>query len=456
MLDVIVFGTGNYLQKYKKYLENKEINIVAYLDNNINKCGMKIDNVYIYLPEYLKKLKYDYIILMSIDVYNMKKQLLELNVEKNKIWYIGQLIEYVDNSYKILLNNTKNCHEKVLIYTPPIIYDGGTRAVLNLTNVLTEIGYEVHIVSYNCNEKLIKEIKNPYIKIIEKNSIPYGTYNFIETDKYKYVLVNSIILIKNAVEMAETNRVILWVHDPSVVYMNTKSQYNEYLRENQLDRMEIYAVSNIANKSLKEYLGINNARILTCAAQDSAIKPFKRFNKTKVIFAIIGNICKLKNQKIFTDAIKMLPDFNDIDLEFYIIGRISEKKYYDEIMNNIQGFDNIKYMGEYESSQMKELYNTIDVVVCASVEETLSLTIVEGMMNKKVCITSSNTGVAKYIEDYCNGMVFEVGNYKDLADKMAWIIKNIDKCEEIGKNARNTYDKNFSIESFKKRILEIF
>lgn len=36
MLDVIVFGTGNYLQKYKKYLENKEINIVAYLDNNIN------------------------------------------------------------------------------------------------------------------------------------------------------------------------------------------------------------------------------------------------------------------------------------------------------------------------------------------------------------------------------------------------------------------------------------
>ena len=149
MIDVVVFGTGNYLQRYKKYLENKEINIVAYLDNNINKCGMKIDNVYIYLPEYLKKIKYDYIILMSIDVYNMKKQLLELNVEKNKIWYIGQLIEYVDNSYKILLNNTKNYNEKVLIYTPPIIYDGGTRAALNLSNVLTEIGYEVHIVSYN-------------------------------------------------------------------------------------------------------------------------------------------------------------------------------------------------------------------------------------------------------------------------------------------------------------------
>ena len=220
--------------------------------------------------------------------------------------------------------------------------------------------------------------------------------------------------------------------------------------------MKIYAVSNIANKSLKEYLGINNAKILTCAAQDSAIKPFKRFNKTKIIFAIIGNIYKLKNQKIFTDAIKMLPDFNNIDLEFYIIGRISEKKYYNEIMNNIKGFDNIKYMGEYEYSQMKELYNTIDVVVCASVEETLSLTIVEGMMNKKVCITSSNTGVAKYIEDYCNGMVFEVGNYKDLADKMAWIIKNIDKCEEIGENARKTFDNNFSIESFKQKISKIF
>ena len=32
-------------------LENKEINIVAYLDNNINKCGRQIDNVYIFLPD---------------------------------------------------------------------------------------------------------------------------------------------------------------------------------------------------------------------------------------------------------------------------------------------------------------------------------------------------------------------------------------------------------------------
>lgn len=134
----------------------------------------------------------------------------------------------------------------------------------------------------------------------------------------------------------------------------------------------------------------------------------------------------------------------------------SEKNYYNEIMNDIKGFDNIKYMGEYESSQMKELYNTIDVVVCASVEETLSLTIVEGMMNKKVCITSSNTGVAKYINDYINGIVFENKDCKELSDKMAWVIKNIDKCEEIGENARKTFDDNFSVESFKKEILEIF
>ena len=39
---------------------------------------------------------------------------------------------------------------------------------------------------------------------------------------------------------------------------------------------------------------------------------------------------------------------------------------------------------------------------------------------------------------------------------MAWVIKNIDKCEEIGENARKTFDDNFSVESFKKEILEIF
>ena len=39
---------------------------------------------------------------------------------------------------------------------------------------------------------------------------------------------------------------------------------------------------------------------------------------------------------------------------------------------------------------------------------------------------------------------------------MAWVIKNIDKCEEIGENARKTFDNNFSIESFKKKISKIF
>ncbi|MGN0340401.1 MAG: glycosyltransferase family 4 protein [Lachnospira sp.] len=457
MINIVVFGTGKYLKKYQKYVFNEKTNIVAFLDNNIEKCGKEINGFPIYQPQQLCMLQYDNIVLLSAYAYQMHEQLQRLNVDESKIWYIGKLIEFVDDSYDIKLVNSIIKEKKCLIITPPLIYDGGSKAIVNLAYILTKNDYEVHIVSSQSDERLVNDIKNKNkaIKIINKVSIPYGTYEFLNIEEYEFIVVNSIILVKNAVEFARNKRVILWLHDPSDNYKNIIKQYKEYIQIDWISNIkEIYSVSEIASANFKKYLGDFNIKKLTCGVEDGVGVTKKYTNKNKITFAIIGHLSNLKNQILFIEASKKI-NWHNRKLEFLIIGRAVEDAYAKRMLEQIKDLDNVKYLGEIKASNQDELYSQIDVVVCASLEETLSLTIVEGMMNGKVCITSSNTGVASYIRNYENGMVFDNNDINDLTRKMQWVIDNEDKLELIGNNARKTYQEQFSLDIFEKNVMNI-
>ena len=101
---------------------------------------------------------------------------------------------------------------------------------------------------------------------------------------------------------------------------------------------------------------------------------------------------------------------------------------------------------------MRHIFQKIDVVVCCSLEETMSIAIIEGMMHEKICITSNTTGIADFIEDGINGFVSRVNDVGHLWQKIKWIIENINQLDRIQKNARITYEKNFSMDKFGERL----
>ena len=78
----------------------------------------------------------------------------------------------------------------------------------------------------------------------------------------------------------------------------------------------------------------------------------------------------------------------------------------------------------------------------------------EAMMFYKVCIASNKTGTSAYIENYKNGLVFNVENPKGLAEKMEWILSNRDKLRSIGIEARKLYEEKFSEAIFEKNLIE--
>jgi len=66
--------------------------------------------------------------------------------------------------------------------------------------------------------------------------------------------------------------------------------------------------------------------------------------------------------------------------------------------------------------------------------ENAPLVIDEAYLNNVPCIVSNIGGMAERVDDGVNGLHFEVGSAKDLADKMEYVAKNINIREKFVKN----------------------
>lgn len=456
---VIVFGVGAYYRDRREKL-CKHVEIIAYVDNNSSLWGNKIDHVIITRPEKVLDLDYDAIILMSVHAYEMRMQLLDIGVQDNKIMNYSQLLSHIDKEIMICYYSGQNQEnaEKVAIATLQLTYHGGILAAYYLAQVLKKKNYNVFIiVPPNIDENLLQEMNANGCNVIICGQLISAGYDEMPwLDDFKYIIINTFQMIHLASAISMRRQIVWWLHEPEYVYKELQDE--RYLAEKNMDgsfgkNMKIFAVSNIARSTFEKYYSEQEVDLLLPCIPDVEIEP-KRVKKNCLIFAVIGGISENKSQLHFLKAAERLE--NRAEIEFWLIGDIPETTYVDEVKALATKMPEVKLLGVKSRIEMEELLQQIDVVVCASKEETLSLTIVEGMMHKKICITSDTAGIADFIRDGENGFIYESQNNGHLAEKMQWVISNEDKLNDMRQAARKTYEDFFSPEVMEKRIECIF
>lgn len=452
---IVIFGTGMFYTKRKRKLDEIEnVYVSAFLDNDEKKWGTLIDNAGIYNPQNIRNMQYDYILLMSIYDYEMYDQLLSLGVEEKQILYWQefyckfskpQMLFYKGNRRTIPSKN------KILLINTDIQYNGGTMAAIYAATCLQDKDYRVTIAAPDGDIRLISEINNSGLGVVICNTLPY-IYEDDWIKEYDEIIVNVFQMIQCACEISRYRPTLWWIHEAreNNMYDRILKQFSTYSKKEALDYLSIYAVSGIARENFNYYFPNRLQRILCYGIPDMCIDREKKNKTDKISFAIIGTVCELKAQDIFINAARQMKDFESA--EFWIIGEISENSFGRHIKQMIEGYPNIKLTGILSREKIYSLFPQIDVVVCASREETMSITMTEAMMFHKIGITTNRTGIAEYIVDGENGFTVEVDNVEMLSDRMQWIIDNKNRINEIGDRARETYEKFFTMESFGERL----
>ncbi len=457
MEKIIIFGAGKFYENRRNQFF-PDIEIVAFIDNDHQLYGKYIDRKPITLPNQIEQFSYDKIVLMSIktNADEMKEQLIRLGVDEKKIWLWEEFKKDMGRGRLKLYSGNKELIEggkKVLIISTYLHYNGATVVIAHAAEILQKRGYNIVLAAPGGTYKYVNEMNNKGINVVICPSLPYlHQEEFFWIQQFDLVLVNVFQMIQCACEISKVKPVLWWIHEPKELYEETIYQFNEYANLDNMSKINIYAVSSIARKNFNSYFPERINATLGFGIPDENVQGIRIKNKKDITFAIIGAVFPLKAQDTFIRAIELLDEDEKKDVQFWIVGSIWESDYSNEIKRGASKEPSIKILGELTRDEMNKAYADIDVVVCPSLEETVSLAIVEGMMHGKVCVTSDAVGMADYIIEGKNGFIHQVGDYVTLSEKMKWIIKHRNKISEIGIHARKTYEEHFTLEKFADRL----
>lgn len=456
-MKVIVFGVGNYYREQKEKLNTfSNIEILAYTDNNTALWGEIIDGRKVIPPDSIQCFPYDQILIMSTYGFEIYHQLIGFGVDKDDIITWEKVCAREEQGRKDLYSAKQTYRdgtEKILFISTDLDYNGGSFAVVYAAMSLVKRGNSsVVLAAPSGNKDFILEIIESGISVVICHALPY----LFDTEKkwvqqFDLVIVNVFQMIQCAYEVSKIRPTLWWIHEPTIWYKPIIERYPDCIDMNKLSNINIYAVSRVAQQIFNQFFIDRITKTLVVGIPDVRTNKIEKDKQTnKLVFAIIGSVEPLKAQNIFIEAASKISKI--AQAEFWIIGKLSDNAYCCQINERAAELSAVKLLGKLTKKQIYDAFSVIDVVVCASQEETLSMTIIEAMMFGKVCITTETTGISDYIDHNVNGFIIPVNDSDALAAQMEWITLNIDRASELGLAARKTYERYFTMERLGKNL----
>ena len=213
-----------------------------------------------------------------------------------------------------------------------------------------------------------------------------------------------------------------------------------------------------SKKQMQTRFGIRVNRIYNPLNKIEIIKKssenFKNyfFKKRYLKIMNIGRLTEQKDQLTILKAINKLKD--KIRIQVIIIGRGKEK-------DNLLNFINLNKLKKIIKiiNPNKNVYNYLksaDLFILSSKYEGLPNVLLEALTLKKFIISSNcPTGPKEILLDGKGGLLFNVGNYHQLSEKILYFLKNKKKCKmKLNKSIKELkrFDYDFNLNQYFKIV----
>ena len=441
-MKVFIFGTGEFYNKYCKWVE--QFDIIAFLDNNIKIQGTFLNGHKILSPKELKNYTYDRIYILSSYLNEIKKQLISMGVSEQKIFYFFQL-EASENNTNISCYCAKEAaHEnsllnkKIILISHDLSITGAPNCLLQVAKILRKNYYDVTLVSPYDGE-LREDFLAIGITVIVDERLRMGTIKDINwMRKYDIIFVEI--------------PVIWWIHEPEILY---KCVISDLICKIKKQNLRLYTISDVAKQALNKFWPDVCSNNFLYGIPDQINLTKDRSLLRKLLFITVGSISKLKGHDVLLQAISLLKKDQLECAEFWFVGK-TDTEFGQKVIHEISDKKlPVRVWNEIKNQAVLDLLDISDVLICASRMETMSMAVTEGMMKEVPVIVSSAAGISRYIKDGKNGLIFQSENAAELSKKISYCIENRQELRKMAQSGRRTYLEKFSFRSLEKRLIMV-
>lgn len=176
------------------------------------------------------------------------------------------------------------------------------------------------------------------------------------------------------------------------------------------------------------------------------------------VVTMIGVLTPWKGQHIFLEAIARLKE-HFLNLRGIIVGEelytgIGHRGYSQYLKDRVKVLgieERIRFLGFRDD--IPSIINSSTVMVHASLmPEPFGRVIIESMACEKPVVATRGGAVEEILRDRIDGIIVEPGKDSDLAQAIAYILKDKNSAKEMGRNGRERVEKMFSAEKMARKI----
>lgn len=367
---------------------------------------------------------------------------------------------------------------------------GADQILLNLVCNLDKESFNP-IVVLPCDGPLVEILNKNNIetKIIKYPIVRRKYFNFKGIFSYLFGYFSSVkqiakfakekhvdLIHNNTIAVLEGIAVSKKIHKPLITHVHemidkptivSKILYNLLIKNSNkvitVSKSVKNHIENITKNKKKNievvYNGIKADRFMTKYNIDYLYKEFNIPKDKSFILGTIGRINAIKGQEDFIDIVYELSRKNN-NIYGIIVGdafsgqewRIEKLK---KKIKDLNLEENIKYVGFRKD--IAELHQFFDIYVLPSIQKDSFPTVVlESMATGNPILAYKCGGVEEMLQDNLNGYLVELGNKKEMINKILTIIKDKQKCEIMKQKSIEIFYNNFTIDKFIKKIEKIY
>ncbi len=182
-------------------------------------------------------------------------------------------------------------------------------------------------------------------------------------------------------------------------------------------------------------------------------KTNKVSEKKDFVIGIAGRLSPEKGHEILLKAVALLTS-KIKHLKLLIIGAGPREEELKNLVSALKLNEVVVFTGH--QGAMPKIYNSLDVLCLPSFSEGHPLAAIEAMSCGLPVVASKIDSNAEVISDGKNGLLFEVGNYQQLSDKLLKISKDPHLRARLGKNARKTVLEKYSLKKHLKNVENLY
>jgi len=206
----------------------------------------------------------------------------------------------------------------------------------------------------------------------------------------------------------------------------------------------------VKNKLIEWGIEADKIKLLYHYVISEGIKPDYRLGDYLLYF---GRLDQEKGVDVLIRAMAILKS----QVKLKIVGFGPQYKTLKNLTAELGLVDRVEFLGPKFGPELRDIIAGSYLVVVPSVwYEVFGLVILESAVLGKFVVASDIGGIKETVQSSRTAILFQPGNYQDLATKLDWSLANPSAIEGFAHEARNFVTNKFTVEAHLKGLLDLY